>query len=323
MIALHDPILAVLRAAVFDRGRVRDSLATVMPVPELAGTSARFPGDTAGLPPRLRKRLPEGVVRLGANARVLSAPAASFAGSRVALLAQWAEDGNVAPYVRHYIRSLKAEGWRVVLACGNEPTLPPSLVRECDAIVCRNCPGYDFTSWKAALEVFPSLWEAEELLLTNDSIFAPIGPLGPVHTAMQGVACDFWGMVGSKEFLTHLQSYYLVFRGRALRHPAFAAFWDAVGGGDKADAVLNREVVLTAWLAWNGLVPGAYAPPGLLLDTDINPAHYFWRELCCLCHVPFIKRDLLRDCRFHPHLNGWEDFVRRSGYDLRLIANAF
>lgn len=275
------------------------------------------------VPERLETRLPKGTERLGDAVHLAPGKIPSFAGKRVALLAHWSSDGSVAPYVLYFLRALRTEGWRTVLASGGEPQLNPALLRLCDAVVWRTCPGYDFTSWKACFEGLPSLFAAEELLLANDSIFAPVGPLSPIHAAMEKVPCDFWGMVGSREFLTHLQSYYLVFRPAALRHPAFAAFWDAaLITDDKLDTVLRLEVSLTGWLALNGLIPGVFVPPEALLPGNVNPSHYFWKQLLDRYHVPLIKRDLLRDQRQHPYLRGWENLVARHGYDVRLIHNA-
>ncbi|MEG2140392.1 MAG: rhamnan synthesis F family protein [Bilophila sp.] len=278
------------------------------------------------LPKHLATHLPRGVIRLGSDARLLwcSSSAPDFAMSRTAVFAHWSEQGTVAPYVLVFLRALKAAGWRLVLTCGREPVVTPVLTRLCDAIVCRDCAGYDFTSWKAALEVCPSLFAASELLFTNDSIFAPIGDLSPIHRAMRAVPCDFWGLVASRERLPHLQSYYLVFRAATLKHPAFAAFWNAVDRtADRLEAVLRYEVILSPWLALHGLTPGAYVPFQALPDTNINPAHYFWKELLSRYGVPVLKRDLLRDYRDTPFLSGWETLLERQGYNPALVQQFF
>lgn len=276
----------------------------------------------AHVPEHLLKHLPVGTLYLGSDARRIW-PAClpeSFSGKRVAVLAHWSKNGDVAPYVLLYLRALRAENWHIVLTCGREPVLTPTLTRLCDVIVYRDCAGYDFTSWKAALEVCPTLLDASEVLLTNDSIFAPIGSLSFVHETMRTVPCDFWGLVASRERLRHLQSYYLVFRAAALRHPAFAAFWKAVDRtSDKLEAVLRYEVILSPWLSLHGLTPGAYVPFQALPDTNVNPAHYFWKELLSRYGVPLLKRDLLRDHRNTSFLSGWEKLVERQGYNPALI----
>ena len=77
-------------------------------------------------------------------------------------------------------------GYLTVFSTGSELAAPPDSPWV-SAVVARHCPGYDFTSWKAAFTCFPSLYRAREVVLTNDSVFAPFGSFGPVHEAMAAV----------------------------------------------------------------------------------------------------------------------------------------
>lgn len=257
--------------------------------------------------------------RLGSAARVLSGEDI-FENTRTAVVAQWSADGVIAPYLIYYLRKLREDGWKIVLACGRFPRTDSRWLELCDAVVVRTCSGYDFTSWKAAFEVFPGLYRCKEVLCTNDSVFGPVNPLSFVHTTMSDVPCDFWGLVESREKRPHLQSYYLLFREQAIRHPAFAAFWSTVDrSGEKFDTVLRYEVTLSSWLTQHGLRAGAFVPASALPQTNINPSHYFWKQLLLLYKTPFIKRDLLRSCANHPFLAGWKDILRAAGYDPALI----
>lgn len=243
-----------------------------------------------------------------------------WAGQRVALVAHWSADGRVAPYVRRYLGALGELGYLPVLTGGCPLVVDAELRAQCAAIVYRTIPGYDFTSWKAAFAAMPSLWTANEVLCTNDSVFGPITPLKPIHTAMDAVPCDVWGLVESREKRPHLQSYYLVFRERALRHPALRTFMDAVDlASDKMSVVLRYEVALSPWLALHGLRPGVWVPAASLPRGNFNPAQYLWRTLLERFDFPFIKRDLLRTCARHPHLAGWEHCLSSRGYDPDLI----
>lgn len=257
--------------------------------------------------------------RLGSAVRVLSGDDI-FAETRTAVIAQWSADGVIAPYLIYYLRKLREEGWKIILTCGELPRVDSPWPELCDAVIARTCSGYDFTSWKAAFEVFPSLYCCKEVLCTNDSLFGPVNPLSFVHTIMNDVPCDFWGLVESREKRPHLQSYYLLFRKQTIRHPAFAVFWSAVDrSGEKFDAVLRYEVTLSSWLTLHGLRAGAFVPATALPQTNINPSHYFWKQLLLLYKAPFIKRDLLRQCANHPFLAGWKDILRAAGYDPALI----
>lgn len=243
---------------------------------------------------------------------------ASLAGARVAVLAHWSEGGVPDAALRVYLQALKAEGYRVVVACGCEPQ-PAAWLNLAEMLVWRSCTGYDFASWKAAFALLPDLYDAQEVLCCNDSVFGPINPLGPVHRVMDAVPCDFWGLVESREKRRHLQSFYLVFRKKVLRHAAFKAFWQAVDTNpDKFATVLRYEMGLSPWLVGHGLAAGAYIPAACLPQTNVNPCHYFWRGLLERFEMPFIKRDLLRRAGSHPFLAGWEAVLAARGFDSTL-----
>jgi|GEM_PF-1580796 len=265
---------------------------------------------------------------LGPNVSILQSmqckhgSGAIFSGQRVAVLAHWDPDGVVDPYVIHYLAHFKELGCRAILISDNAVKLTEDLIQVTDAVLYRTCPGYDFTSWKGTLEYFPSLIEAKELILTNDSIFAPVGSLSCMHSAMQEIRCDFWGAVGSRECTPHLQSYYLVFRGTALRHEAFSRFWGGVQpDGDRKRAIWY-ETLLSPWLALNGLQPAVYAPMPPINDHITNLAHDFWKQLIDI-GVPFFKRELLKENARHAIVDDCMDVLADAGYPIHLIANYF
>ena len=75
--------------------------------------------------------------------------ALSAGGRKAAVVAHWDPDGLIDPYVEHYLKHLRELGYLTVLATGSEPVQPPESPW-LSALVLRHCPGYDFTSWKAA-----------------------------------------------------------------------------------------------------------------------------------------------------------------------------
>lgn len=247
---------------------------------------------------------------------------AGFNGQRVAVLAHWDSDAVVDPYVIHYLAHFKELGWRTILISDKAIKLTDDLLQVTDAVLYRTCPGYDFTSWKGALEYFPSLIDAEELILTNDSVFAPVGSLYTMHAAMMDVRCDFWGPVGSREFIPHLQSYYLIFRSKALRHEAFSRFWAGVQPDADRKRAIRCETALSTWLASHGLQPAVYAPMPLLNDDISNLTHDFWRELINI-GTPFFKRELLKENVRNANINDCMAVLAAAGYPIHLIANYF
>lgn len=250
---------------------------------------------------------------------------ADYAGRRVALVAHWDPHGMVDPYVVYFLRHLRALGYATVLISDQSLDLPGDVGNWADAVLWRSCPGYDFTSWKGALEFFPSLAEAEELLLANDSVFAPTNPLGPVHARMDALDCDFWGLSEGGVFRLVLQSYYLVFRRACLTHPAFWTFWSTVDTTtDRLDTIARFEFTLTSWLTRNGLKAAAYAPSaGFPSQGPIDPIYLCWRFLLQDFGFPCVKRNLLSGAIWWLALDGWEETLAAAGYPVELIHNYF
>ncbi|MBU1228578.1 MAG: hypothetical protein KKA55_07625 [Proteobacteria bacterium] len=260
-----------------------------------------------------------------AHMRVLHQGTAGFAGRRVALVAHWDPHGLVDPYVVYYLRHLRELGYATVLVSDRALDLPEDVGDWADAVLWRTCPGYDFTSWKGALEFFPSLAQAEELLLTNDSIFAPTNPLPPVHALMDAVDCDFWGLSEGGVYRLALQSYYLVFRRACLAHPAFWSFWTTVDTTTDKRSVIGRfELTLTSWLTRSGLRAAAYMPAkGFPDQGGIDPVYLCWRYLQREFGFPCVKRSLLSEKAWWTALDGWERTLADTGYPVELIHGYF
>jgi lipopolysaccharide biosynthesis protein len=251
-------------------------------------------------------------------ARLLYGGGADFAGAAVAVVAHWDPQGRVDPYVIRQCRQLKEDGFRVVLASGRLSPDLPAPDGWADAVVVRDCPGYDFASWRAALLVLPALWRSAELALCNDSVFGGVGSYAPMHKAMARVDCDFWGVAESRELAPHLQSYHVVFRPPALASQALADFFDRVPLTDDRQTAVACEVRLTRELVRAGLRPAAFAPfpPGA--RGDLNPSCELWRELL-EAGAPLLKRELLLRNDRGVSLAGWTDQLAGAGYPLELV----
>ncbi len=245
---------------------------------------------------------------------------------KVALIAHWDPDSIVDPYVLYYIQSLKNLGYIIILISTRPVDISDSDVMNLDSILWRNCPGYDFTSWKAAFEYYPSLFEASEILITNDSIFGPIYPLSDIHNKMSQQKYDFWGLFASNEELMHIQSYYIVFQSKTIKSQAFYDFFDSVDTIDDKEKVIKEyELGLTRWLQCHGLIAGAY-----LSSDDFPPIfhgqsliHTLWRQSIRDFKIPFIKRDLIAKKNWWFLTQDWEKELQKTNYPVGLIKNYF
>lgn len=257
---------------------------------------------------------------LAGAAHVMPGGQKNFSHQRVALMAHWDREGLIAPYVRHYAEKLRELGFMAVLTSG-APLSASTLTKDLSpfaAVVWRECPGYDFTSWKAALEILPSLYAAEELFITNDSIFAPVGDFQPIFEGMRPVACDVWGLVETQVVVPHLQSYGLLFRRKALQHPALSEFFARIPLSGDRTLALKHEQRLAVWLHRQGLSIGAWLPARSLPWPWFNPLHRTWRQMLEL-GLPLMKRDMFLHRAGTNFPRGWQREAERQGYPSSLI----
>jgi hypothetical protein len=238
-------------------------------------------------------------------------------GSRVCLMVIFCPAGVVP---EHSLRQFEA--WValpcevVVLLVAPDPraeidTAP--LAAAC-GILRRDNRGYDFGAWAAAIEMLPELAEAGELIIANDSVYGPVGDLAEYMRLIDARPGDVIGPVESGHLRRHFQSFMLVFRPRALTHPAFRRFWSGVRTGERATVVLRYELRLFETLAAAGL---ACTPVHRAVDHR-NPTLTGWRRLLDE-QFPFVKVQLLRDNPFGVDLSGWRELLAAGGYDPEIV----
>ena len=188
---------------------------------------------------------------------------------KIAIYAHFGTERRVAPHAWLTLQAVRSQGYEVIFVsnsevCKEDQGALQTLVQR---QIYRENTGLDFSMWKTALLEL-DLSTVDELLLTNSSV---IGPLFPLDKAMQTAAdwdCDFWGMTDSPDYNWHLQSYFLVFRKKALVLPAFRKFWDAVlPYNNKLQIIYNYEVGLTQWLEQAGLRWKAVAHWNTVIST--------------------------------------------------------
>ncbi len=285
----------------------------------------------------------------------------SLAGARrVAVFVHYDRAGTIHDYVLYYLRQLRAAGFEVVFV-SNAPSLAgPALetVRGLCAVVARRRNvGYDFGAFKDGIGLVGDLAGLDELVLANDSVYGPFHDLEGILRQADGARASVWGITDSWEISYHLQSYFLLFKAEALRHPAFARFWRGVRYVQSKSWVIRRyEVGLSRTLIRGGLRCAALFPyrqaaariseavraSGALdgqtlgrrhreylaalcnaVDRGIplNGSHYFWDYLIGEMGCPFLKRELLQKNPAQvPFVHCWDQLIgRTSRYNPDLI----
>jgi hypothetical protein len=113
--------------------------------------------------------------------------------------------------------------------------------------------GFDFGAWKDGLDIFgfEQIKTYEQLILANNSCYAPVFRLEHVFSVMDNTNADFWGITiqpGDHNFAEHIQSYFMVFNKNLVSDPCFESFWRRVKYElDIKGAIYHYEVFLTGY----------------------------------------------------------------------------
>lgn len=281
-------------------------------------------------------------------------------GGRIAVFVHYDRHGVVHDYVLYHLAELRRAGFAIVFV-SNAPLLVPdalvALKGYCAVIARRRNLGYDFGAFKDGLTLIGDIEALDELLLVNDSVYGPFGDLSALLERTDAERAVVWGITDSWEHGYHLQSYFLLFKQRALRSQAFRRFWRSVRYVQSKTWVVRRyEIGLSRALIRDGLRCAALFPyrqaaaeireavrigdllTSPLLDhrhrdylavlchavdqgQPLNGSHYFWDYLIAEMGCPFLKRELLQKNPARvPFVHRWESVVASgSNYDPDLI----
>ena len=254
----------------------------------------------------------------------------SYRMKRLAIYAHYDRNGEIKPFVVHYLKALSEQCSRVEFrstASLSDEELD-KVSSFCDVATTEKNVGYDFGVWRHAIER-TLLSEYDELVLTNSSVYGPLSPLCEMFGKMEGIPCDFWGVTDSHELDWHLQSYFLVFRAEVLHSEVFLEFWKSVlPYASKRQVIRSYEIGLSCFLQEHGFVGEALvcvddlflAGPLRLVSTyrRENPTKFY--ALRCIEHgMPFVKAEVLRDNPGRVSLRALYRAIEKRGYERDLI----
>jgi len=179
--------------------------------------------------------------------------------------------------------------------------------------VCRSVPNqcHDFGMW------FRVLWNMrvsrlDTIALVNDSctIHAPLDEVFAVAGVHPEWKC--WGITDSSEIRPHLQTYFVVVRGEAIRHLLDFIHQSKMSVKDMQDkwtVIRDFEVGLSTFLNSRGVQVHAVYPwdrvrhcRTALSETGLNPSYSLWPSLLVL-GCPLLKKKRL-------HYKNEADFIK-------------
>jgi lipopolysaccharide biosynthesis protein len=281
-------------------------------------------------------------------------------GAKIAVFAHYDPAGVVHDFVTYYLQALRDAGFAIVFVSNCPDLAMASLQRVLSLsalVLLRANVGYDFGAFKDGIGELGELSRFQQVVLANDSVYGPLFDLREV-LARCDAGADVWGMTDSRDGGYHLQSYFLLFRDRALADPGLKTFFGSVRPVQSKDWVIRRyEIGLTQAMRRAGLRCAALFPyeeaaaafvrtvvtseaarrsgtsePNrrysaqmlrmLARGAPLNATHFFWIELVSKLRCPFIKRELLIDNPAGaPHVSGWRDIIGSvSTYETELAA---
>jgi lipopolysaccharide biosynthesis protein len=272
---------------------------------------------------------------------------------RLFIFAHFDLDDLIDPYVIQYLSSLADFGSVMFVSTSQLSSAQIAKVRPYTIkALWRPNVGYDFMSWQLGLKLIKDPELYDETIICNDSVYAPIFPLGEMFEAMENSQAPYWGVTSNSEVARHIQSYFVAFRRPVLDRQEFWQFWNDVSPQPNKRAIIERyEVGLSLLLEHLGFSGATYFSleerlndafatfkwPSVLanmpsfysmnqpLDVrallmgDYNKTLTLWKELI-LARVPMIKVELVRDNpKAQPLDNVFASLERYSDYPIQMI----
>ena len=246
---------------------------------------------------------------------------------RIALFAHYDRDGLIDDYVIYYLRGLKAVADRILFVSDCELSAAEAAKLEglAELVFAERHGEYDFGSWKrglAHLNYDLAAWD--ELILANNSCYAPVYPFEDVFERMSFVSCDFWSPSNNqiKGIFDHLSSYFLVFRRSILQDENFLSFWKQIGPQPSPDAVIAKyERGLSMLLCEKGYSYGSLLPPTAIasfLKADFIE-NFLLKYRSSWLKVRLLRDNPLRAVRLDSALSKIGDLYPRALIDAHMM----
>ncbi|WP_233206097.1 rhamnan synthesis F family protein [Cryobacterium sp. N19] len=215
---------------------------------------------------------------------------------RVAVIASFAKDNSVSTSLSTLIREFEKSQYTVVLVRAGEDHRPldwPDDYSGNPIVIRRPNVGYDFGSWAVGLALFNEIRRKQFVILANDSLVGPFSDLAPLLENFETSTTDVWGATNTLQMHSHIQSFFVGYRGGVLNDPALRQFWTSlVVETDKAAIIHRYEMGLSRLLYAEGFTTSACFESERIVATDENPTMRGWRTLLEL-GFPFVKREIL------------------------------
>ena len=220
--------------------------------------------------------------------------------------------GNVLPkYLKRYILELSTYSSKVIVVTTNKILLHQFnrsvfKLKNVEVFFVKN-EGYDFGMWYKVLQNI-DLQSIKSLLLTNDSCVL-INPLEKFIAWYKNQDAQYIGLVSSSESTYHYQSYFHVFKGKAI--DALMSKFNQEGLKSNYQEVVNKyELDILTYLTSKNIKSVVFLDEGK--KTDLNPIFFSTKNLLD-SKIPIIKRQLIFGFKRSSDFN----YLKNKGFDLK------
>lgn len=122
--------------------------------------------------------------------------------------------------------------------------------------------GYDFFSYKWALDLVGDYAAYDRLVIVNDTFVGPFVSLNELVQSDQASKYDLMGMTWSMNHGGHAQSFFVTVTNAVARSNSFQRFWrDMMPVSERKSVIMQYEVGLTLAATDSGFTAGGYLEP--------------------------------------------------------------
>lgn len=232
-------------------------------------------------------------------------------------------EGELRPHVRYWLEEFLRNGVRLCIVVNG--FLEESRIQELKSygkVIFRENSGYDAGAYSQAFgELKDEIsGEYDELIFCNDTMYGPFIPLSDIFGEMEKrVSADFWGFnLISASYLSHLQSYFLVFRKSILSSGTLKRFFSEIEPYLKKEPLVSVygyfEKGLYQHLSEEGFQSASY--------RDMDNVDIYRNADYCIERFgfPILKRKFFAEGNFCPEK--WmriREVLQKKAYPLSII----
>ncbi len=210
---------------------------------------------------------------------------------RIAFFAHYDRDGVIDDHVIYYLRGLQKVSSRILFASNCKLALGEAA--KLDGIAELVHDGrhdeYDFGSWKRCFKSLDYNLDAwDEVIIANDSCYAPLWPLDDLFNKMQAVSCDFWAPTGftAGGDRDHLSAYFMIFRCVPGMQETLRKFFSAITPEPEHTRRIDLYEIGLSKALWQNGFKG---------EGCINKPFATLSDRRYILQIPFLKIRIIRD----------------------------